>query len=682
MASLSQILADPNYVNANAATKAAIFDKYAPLDPNFANANTATQTAIRSKFGIGGLEKPTETQVKVDAAGTVIQPDVPLVGGQMRAQQDERQNVGAELPAFAKTNPRLYANLVQARQLAGPTVEMLGGAFGGVAGGAAGTVASPTVVINPVTGAVAGSALGYATAKELLNKADVALGLAPQETGMQAMKRSTGNIAEGAAFEVAGGVAGKVVNKLVDAGTAVMGKIADINQLPKQLAAKIARKSFETPANVAAGRNALQEAIKAGDDVTAQQALAQGKVIAPGAQAVIQKTISKTAPGMQATKELADETARMSTIKEITPDLDAAIKLRKDTAKPFFTEADATIVPIDADLTAVLARMPEGTLASAANIAKMEGRPFIMGKTTAPTMQPTGVLDAAGNPVMREVPGGTAELTGESMHYIRRALSDIAYGSPAANIGRDTQIAARSLLDDYTKMFEAKVPPYAEGRRIYSEMSAPVNQAQVLKEMASVLEKPGGGERIGPFLNVLGRGETAMLKRAGGKGAPRYEALSEVLTPDQLKTVRAVADELAAEQSIGKQITAGQELATKLLKDELPNYRLPNIFNVIATTANKVLDTLGVKVGEKTIKELAKAGETAKSFDELLGLLPGEDRIKVLKAISDPDTWAKINKVAKSPAVAKGLMGATAETPEMPANALAPAQQNQNALTR
>jgi hypothetical protein len=595
---------------------------------------------------------------------------------------ETRSNVGVELPRFAKENPNLYAGLVKARQLAGPTIEMLGGVAGGVVGAGAGTVASPSVVINPVTGAVAGSALGYATAKELLNKADVALGLAPQETGMQAMKRSTGNIAEGAMYEVAGGVAGKVVNKLVDAGTAVMGKVADINQLPKQLAAKIARKSFETPANVAAGRNALQEAIKAGDDVTAQQALAQGKVVAPGAQAVIQKTISKTSPAMQASKELADEAARMSTIKEITPDLDAAVKLRKVASKPLYEAADKAIVPIDNDVAAVLARMPEGTLASAANIAKMEGRPFIMGKTTAPVMQPTGVLDATGNPVMREIPGNTAELTGESMHYIRRALSDIAYGSPATGVGRDAQMAARSLLDDYLKVFESKVPEYGQARAIFSDLSVPVNQAQVLKEMASVLEKPGGGERVGPFLNVLGRGETAMLKRAGDKGAPRYEALSEVLTPDQLKAVRTVADQLAAEASIGKQISAGQELATKLLKDELPNYRLPNIFNVIATTANKVLDTLGVKVGEKTIKELAKAGETAKSFDELLGLLPGEDRIKVLKAISDPDTWAKINKVAKSPAVAKGLMGVTAETPEMPANALAPQQQNQNALTR
>jgi hypothetical protein len=189
-------------------------------------------------------------------------------------------------------------------------------------------------------------------------------------------------------------------------------KIFDLNQLPKQLAAKVARESFETPGNVAAGRNALQEAIKAGDDVTAQQALAQGKVVSPGTQAVIQKVQAKVAPSVQAAKDLADEAARKSTIKNITPDLDAAVKIRKETAKPFFKEADATIVPIDNDVAAVLARMPEGTLAAAAKIAKMEGRPFIMGKTTAPTMQPTSVLDAAGNPVMREVPGNTAELTG------------------------------------------------------------------------------------------------------------------------------------------------------------------------------------------------------------------------------------------------------------------------------
>jgi hypothetical protein len=591
------------------------------------------------------------------------------------AEPETRQNVGAELPAFAKTSPNLYSGLVKTRQMLGPTAEMLGGVGGGVLGAPGGPV-----------GVVGGSALGYATAKELLNKADVALGLAPSETGMQAMKRSAGNVAEGAAFEVAGGVAGKVLNKLVDAGTAAVGKVFDLNQLPKQLAAKVVKESFETPQNVAAGRNALQAAVKTGDDVTAQQALAQGKVVAPGAQALIQKAQAKVAPSIQATKELADEAARMSTIKEITPDLKLSVDVRRDAAKPFFKEADATIVPIDKDLSDVLARMPEGTLAAAAKIAKMENRPFIMGKTTASSMQPTGVLDAAGNPVMREVAGNTAELTGESMHFIKRALSDVAYGPATTDAGVDMQRAAQTLLKDYTKVFETKVPPYAEARKIFSDLSAPVNQAQVLKEMASVLAKPGGGERIGPFLNVLGRGEEAMLKRAGGKGAPRFEALDEVLTPEQLQTVMGVAKQLETDASVGLQISQGQQYATDLLKKHLASFRLPNIFNVIATTANKVLDTLGVKVGEKTIREITKASENAQSFDELLALLPGQDRVKVLKAISDPDTWAKINKGASDPRFAKYLMGANAaifETPEMPANALAPQQpQSQNALAR
>jgi hypothetical protein len=602
------------------------------------------------------------------------------------AEPEGRQNVGAEVPSWGKENPNLYAGLVKARQVAGPTVEMLGGVGGGILGAGAGAVASPTVVINPVTGGVAGSAVGYATAKELLNKADVALGLAPKETGGQAMDRAVGNVAEGAMYEVGGQVVGKALNKLVDAGTFLAGKVADINQLPKQLAAKIARKSFETPENVAAGRNALQEAVKAGDDVTAQQALAQGKVIAPGTQAVLEKTTARTGNLAKDTKLAQQEAARMSTIKDVTPDLNAAIVARRDASKPFYEAADAAIVPIDKDVAAVLARMPEGTLAKAAEIAKMEGRPFVMGqKTAGKMMEMPGQFDQFGKPVMVPVESKLPELTGESMHYIRRALSDVAYGPTASTgAGRDTQMAARTLLDDYINIFESKVPEYKQARSVFSDLSAPVNQAQVLKEMVSVLEKPGGGERMGPFLNVLGRGEEAMLKRAGGKGAPRYESLSEVLTPEQLKTVRGVADELATQKSVGEQVSSGQQMATKLLKDELPNYRLPNIFNVIATTANKMLDTLGLKVGEKTIKEIAKAGESAQSFDDLLALLPGEDRVKVLKAMSDPDTWAKIHTTAKNPAVSKGLMGASANVPEMPVNALAPQQQpqNQNALAR
>ena len=196
-----------------------------------------------------------------------------------------------------------------------------------------------------------------------------------------------------------------------------------------------------------------------------------------------------------------------------------------------------------------------------------------------------------------------------------------------------------------------------------------------------MLEKPGGGERIGPFLNVLGRGEEAMLKRAGGRGGPRFESLSEVLTSDQISKVREVAKQLETEVAMNQQISAGQQRAADLIKDELPNYRVPNIFNVFVTTANKVLETLGVKVGEKTLEKIATASLTAKSFDELLATLPGKERSLFLSAISDPKTWSNLKPELSTKAALKEMtstgklmMGAAgaAETPVMPVNNLAP----------
>jgi hypothetical protein len=159
-----------------------------------------------------------------------------------------------------------------------------------------------------------------------------------------------------------------------------------------------------------------------------------------------------------------------------------------------------------------------------------------------------------------------------------------------------------------------------------------------------------------------------MLKRAGGRGGPRFEALDEVLTPEQISTVREVARQLETQTALKSQITEAQQRASDLIKDELPNYRIPNIFNVWATSANKILATLGLKIGDESIKKIAEASMSAKSFDELLNTLPGEERSKVLKAISDPSTWGKTGAtimksatVATTPPVSLDVSG-TAES--------------------
>jgi hypothetical protein len=579
----------------------------------------------------------------------------------------DRANVEAEIPKWGKENPRLYEYAVKARQLAGPTVEMLATAGGGALGAPLGPA-----------GIVGGAGLGYGIGKEALEAADVALGLKQPRTINELITEPARNVLTGATYEAGGRVAGPIIEKGLGAlgrgGTKVAGVIQDIRQLPNRFAAQIARESFETPANLEAGRNALRQAIAQGSDDTAAQVLAQGGIITPTTQTAITEATKRTIPAAKATKEAAQELGRQTTLKAITPDIEQAVTLRAQTADPFYKAADKAVATIDDTLKNIFDRMPSSVLNDAMEIAKIEGKPFNIPKIK-------------GQPLSVNVGDN---LTGQQMHYIKRALSDKAYGSEAATgLGRDAQSATRSLLDEYLTAFETKIPPYGEARRIYSEMSTPINQAQVLKEMASVLQSAGGKERIGPFLNVLTRGEKTMLKRAGGRGAPRYEALSEVLTPEQIKIVNSVADDLKAGAEAAEQSTLGQKRFVDLVKEEIPNLRIPNVFSIFATTTNSALARLDSRIGKKTMAELAKASESAQSFDELLSFLPAQERNKVLKAIRDPQTWAPLSEKASKllPKGARGgvIAGAASETPEMPempVNVLAPQQQNQNALTR
>jgi hypothetical protein len=90
MPTLLEILNDPNYQNANSATKQAIFDKYAPLDPNYESANGATKAAIRQKFGLGEpVPEPTkeaEQPKEEDQSFLRSIADVPLSVGRGAVQ--------------------------------------------------------------------------------------------------------------------------------------------------------------------------------------------------------------------------------------------------------------------------------------------------------------------------------------------------------------------------------------------------------------------------------------------------------------------------------------------------------------------------------------------------------------------------------------------------------------------
>lgn len=68
------ILSDPNYTSANAATKEAIFNKYIGVTSDFTSANKETQDAIKLKFGLllGQPQEETDAQIAARAKGELI----------------------------------------------------------------------------------------------------------------------------------------------------------------------------------------------------------------------------------------------------------------------------------------------------------------------------------------------------------------------------------------------------------------------------------------------------------------------------------------------------------------------------------------------------------------------------------------------------------------------------------
>lgn len=399
---------------------------------------------------------------------------------------------------------------------------------------------------------------------------------------------------------------------------------------------------------------------------TAAQAVQEAGVIAPVFQAMGEKgaTLTPELATVAAQRSAAEEAARKAAIIKVTPDLKTVVTARDLTSTPLYNTAKKQIITLDEPFLDLFGRMPKGTVEKAADIARMENRPFKMGQYVPEHQIETGVLDAAGQPVMKTIPAEFPQITGDSLHYLKRALSDIA-NAPASTqgAGRDTQDAARGVLKDFLAKFETAVPEYGAARQTYATGSVPVNQAQVLNEMLSVLQKPGGGERVTPFLNALGRGEGALLKRS--TGFPRYGGLEEVLNQPQMGVVGKVAGEMERDVAMSNLATQGNPALTKLLNQDTAPFKLPSYLSWVASTLNAVSNKLQGRVSESTLKMIAKGMETGKGANELLNAIPASERNAVTKAMIDSKAW--------NPAVL-----ATIGTES--GNALAPKRPKQNAL--
>lgn len=565
-ATLADVLKDSNYVNANPATKTAIFDKFSANDPNYANANNETKAAIRSKFGVGAPMEAPVAPVRPDA--------IP--------ERDMMQ------------------------KFVFPALEVAMPVAGGILGGTGASVFGPA---GTVAGAAAGSGLGFAGAKEIERLYEEKTGKRAPQSLPDSATEAAKNLLLGATFEVGGRViippVAKAAGWLADRAT---GKLVQIK------AGKIVQELAGTELE------ALKAASKAAPSgQTAAQAVAG--VDAPPIQTLGQRAIERE-PYTFRPIDKAAETGRKETLAAITPSKSAAEAARTLASEPLYKEAAETVVTLDPKLKAIIARLPEGTVNAARNLAKIEGRPFTF-EGSILSVEPGTKVNAG------------EKITGESLHYIKRALSDIANSQATKNVGKDVQRATQGVLAEYLNAVESRIPAYGQARLTFAEASKPVNQSEVLNEMRRILEAPGGGERAKPFINALGSGEQALLKKATGYA--RYEEgdLAKVLTPEQLTKATQISNELLRDLNMANQAKAGSTMYESILRENIKGSRLPNILSAKVAVTNETLDILENKVNKKVMKALTDGMRSGKTLNELLNVVPAAQRNSVLQAIQN-----------------------------------------------
>lgn len=577
----------------------------------------------------------------------------------------------SEIPA-PRAEPTTYEKV---REYVAPTVSALG-----AAGGAAlGTPLGPL-------GIVSGAGLGYGMAQEALNLADIYVGGKAPRQGAAAVVEPLKNVVEGATYEAGGRVIAPYIGKAI-------GAVADLRQIPLQKAAKIAKGALGD--DLPQVLNALRSA---SPDVSAAQATAN--ITNPTWQALIERrlasdpkfvlnlknmneaegvnALAKLAGGATATEARGTSEVAKKNLNVITTPMREAALGRANLGKYVADEAvareanDLAVAmgsggQIDPVRFAAQAAGAEKALRSV-GVKPLESG-ALADKISAipknPSLAENDLIEGAATNVANAIRKWSENgvIDANALEAIRKNAVDAAIAKlrPGADATTQRNAAASVMTKIKPLIDDAIEGAGGAGWRDYLATHA--------KGMQQIAEKKLSGEA----LNLYKTNKDAFVRLVQGESP---EAVEKVLGPGSYNIAKEVSDntlnvlqdqaaKVIRDANIKTQVAGGQDALKELMLQNLSKFRLPSYITAVAATTNKAMQILENKIGTKTMGLLTESFKTPGATADLLETLPGAERNRVAKLLSDPKSWAQ-------KAAAPATLGAT--------NALAPAQQNQNAL--
>jgi hypothetical protein len=327
------------------------------------------------------------------------------------------------------------------------------------------------------------------------------------------------------------------------------------------------------------------------------------------------------------TEQRAARAAAIRGVGKTPADITAAIKAREAATSPLYKQAEARKFAADPTLMQI-ADDPyiKQALPEALRLSKSKGVTF------------------ANNPT-------------QFIHNVKLSLDDMLTRTGDTALVKGTRKQVMDVKDRLVGWLEKNAPEYGQARTTFAAKSKPINQMEVGQYLEGKLTAPlGAGEqRAGVFATAV-RDAAGTIKRATTNEA-RFKALTDVLTPDQVRVVEAIRNDLsrAAEtKTQGKAGTPAAPKADQLATAAQRGVRLPNLMSRVASVANDITQRLVGKIDSKLAIQLAtEMLDPQVAAAAIEKAMAAEGRARTVGKVAAAPVRAA-GKVARSPAALAG----------------------------
>lgn len=428
-------------------------------------------------------------------------------------------------------------------------------------------------------------------------------------------KETLSNVGVGAVTGPLANIAGRAIGAAYQGGKSLVEPFFKQGQ-DKIAARTLQRFSADPQASAAAARAATTTA------TGAQPTLAEATKDAGLAQ--LQRALQSADPDGFATslanRIAGNNAARVNALRQIAGDdaaMTAAVDARESAANALYGKAFASdAMRKDLSKSAQQARAPFSGVGVSAlpddlatpGLRELSKRPMFQQAAQAAKEL------AANNGVTLKDPVQSLE----GLHYIKLALDDMANPTAATAMGKNANAAVNDMRAKLAEELAQVSPLYGNARQTFADMSKPINQMDVgrrlLGQYASATSDLSGNPRLrAEAFNRALQNEDKLLKAATGfKGANK---LADVMTPDQMKTIQAIADEIGLQSAVadaGKAVgsNTAQNLASQnVLRQLLGPTGLPQTWseNALLATLMRPAQFVAKAAEPKITNRLANA---------------------------------------------------------------------------